>query len=428
MHSRELEVSRKDQLTENGKDEKDSQFVRRISSIFIKKRDEGYRKNLISTDVQKHSHEGTEIWKTRHTYNLGRGERTDFYIIKRLIYDPKTRTFIRTGKEENPAKFERNLLEIYSAVGGCYVPRPYDAWSEDGDGFLMMEYLGTDSLEKRIRRINIEIAPEQPGKAKSEKERLVRRVLQALDCFHYAGRVKEQEILRILNTTRRPRDLEEKTKKYYRHLVADDEQIISRRELPKMNGEDDFFQTFDVVIRNIMLERQQPIHGDIKTSHIFFAKDRTLSPRIWFIDLGSCKLGYPSLDMTDLLFSPQIHLPIDRVIAIYREYLETIEPDKKKIREKIRILHYAALLEFLKLASHYKIRRLVWGKEWSRTTAKIYSDTDPSDYCKDQSIKIIEALTSKGPYQADKRDVAELEELKPIMGKVLLKRSANGQT
>jgi len=331
------------------------------------------------------------------------------------------KTLFRNNLGEDPAGFENLLLSLYRKAGQN-VPEPCHFYSDEH--ILLMEDLGDDSLEKRMKTAS-----------KRDAIKHLKKVVREMQHLHKGGREIQAEVIaKIPESFKKSEKLLEKGIEYYTILalpsednrlirsLSDPEQIPSRLR----ESAERFADFFGVVTRNIYGESQL-IHGDMTTYHIYFTQQNG-NERIFFIDFGSPKLLPVGFDLADLFISPEIpDLSVEEILEVYNEYIE--EHRLKGVRggfgiksvarniidEENKKLCYIALFECLRCASKQKKERLFYPREFERYAEAHPKYANPESHYKDVALKFREFLLRKADSDAyrlsdgDKRNLEMLE-------------------
>lgn len=311
-------------------------------------------------------------------------------IVKRFLSRFKATDRLDRGSYPTEALFEYDLLSAYRERH-VKVPRVYHS---EKDCELKMEDLGDDTLERRLALLpQNELYQEQVAL-------LLHLALQEIQLMHTAGEkgTKIRSIVQAVSST----SPEEKVLKYYQNLVSPDDYSDE--------GASGFLGDFRFVLEN-MQGPAQPIHRNIKTSHLIFKKNG--DPHPYLIDFGNAGLGIKEFDLACLLFSPDVLLDVEELREIYRDSYRAADGQQGERR-----FMYSGIFQSLRRCAH--LREMFSSDPEVYRNYRVHSpaSTNPRLY-KDRASSIISLLMKESDEGSDWR---RLEILQNELNRVLVAR------
>jgi len=323
------------------------------------------------------------------------------FLVKRALSQAKKNelTDIIYGVSCNTFKIEHALLGRY-IKGGCIVPAPI---GQAKSKILLAEMIEGDFLDKRLY---------EARNNEDARAALVEKTILSLCDFHGVGRNVQGDIFLHTdpNEITRKGDIMGRAEHYFLVLSARNKNFLDDVKMSSNgNGSllerirdncrknfDIFKDYFEVVKKSS--QDSQLIHGDMTTYHVIINKDE----QIGFIDLGKPKFLPVDYDTTNIYFSQDANLPIDRIRELNIRYLERVAEKitgQKRLNEetepgKFKSLLLASAFSNIRRGTKSRVLRLGLPDQYQRLVENHPTYADAESYYKDSTLLINRYLIS----------------------------------
>jgi len=337
------------------------------------------------------------------------------YVAKLFLLGERGRV-MRRKMSDNPARFEYRLLKLFWDAG-IRVPKPVPYSTPPEDNVLIMEDLGSNTIEKEMRTAD-----------KTGQTRLLKKVLSAMLKFHNTAsqiqyQVMQQSPARIVTSSLPFR----RALRYYSTLLTP-EITLSTNRMVKVSRDEQFMKAFEVVAENVSGDAQL-VHGDMTLYHAMMVPraGKSDEDEVALLDLGSPKFLPITSDIAQVLFAPGVNnLNLEEKVNLFEEYVEnrllapttsgflglgkgSATPDY--LKEQVKRFMFSVIFESLRAPAKLKSLAL------SPRRYEAFLNEHPNYGCVNHYI---ETARQAGAYMIEYADLnlVESKSLEQIMGQI----------